>query len=287
MSEISGQTISHSATPVGAREQAGHGTLLHKNEPAPFTLLNEGGSAPLLLACDHASNRLPVALNQLGVEPALLDRHIGYDIGTESMGRMLMDRFDAPLLIANYSRLAIDLNRHHNDPTLVPEVSDGHIIHGNQNLSEVERQARIDELFTPYHDTYHRLTLDLKSRFRRPLILSLHSFTPQIQGIERPWHFGVLWDQEKELAASLLENFRLASATHSPALVIGDNKPYDARVPLGYAMVKHAQQLEIEMALIETRQDLVVDEAGQKWAADIIYEVLSPLLDSTPAARNK
>lgn len=256
-----------------------HRSLLGADEPEAFSLLNEYGSAPLLITCDHASNRIPASLDGLGIDPRLLEKHIGYDIGALQLGRLLMERFDAPLLVANYSRLVIDLNRHFNDPTLIPEVSDDHVIPGNRGLDEDQRAQRINELFTPYHDTYHNLVADLKARCNRPLVLSVHSFTPFFQGRARPWQFGVLWDQDKILAGQLIQNLRQVSQSHTPALKIGDNKPYHARFPLGYGMVQHTEKLGVEMALIETRQDLIIEEAGQQWAADILYQALNPLLD--------
>lgn len=244
-------------------------------------MVNPDGAAPVLLACDHASNTIPGSLNNLGIDESLLAEHIAYDIGTAAIGRLLMERLDAPLLQANYSRLVIDLNRHIDDPTLIPEVSDGHLIHGNQDLDIAEHMQRIDALFTPYHETYHRLAGELKSRYRRPLLFAIHSFTPVIQGVNRPWHYGVLWDRDEELANRLIANFEQASAGLPEPLLIGSNKPYHARAPLGYAMVKHAEALGIEMALVEIRQDLVSDEAGQRQAADILYRVIAPLLDCT------
>lgn len=257
--------------------------LLGNRDAPPYTLLNPEGTAPILLACDHASNAIPASLGNLGLVPALRENHIAYDIGSAAIGRILMERFDAPLLLANYSRLVIDLNRHTDDPTLIPEVSDGHLIHGNQDLSVSQHMRRVDEVFTPYHDTYHRLTRNLKSRFRRPLVFAVHSFTPVIQGVDRPWHFGVLWDRDQELAERLIRGFEQVSSTQSEPLLIGDNQPYHARAPLGYAMIKHTAELDVEMILIETRQDLVSEEKGQRWAADILYQVLAPLLDDTPA----
>jgi predicted N-formylglutamate amidohydrolase len=29
-----------------------------------------------------------------------------------------------------------------------------------------------------------------------PFVFSVHSFTPRMQGRERPWHVGILWDSD-------------------------------------------------------------------------------------------
>ena len=254
-------------------------TLLEPDEMPAFTLLNVDGTAPLLVACDHASNKIPRKLHGLGIDPELYERHIAYDIGTRQVGKMLMEMFDAPLLLSNYSRLVVDLNRHHDDPTMIAEISDKHVIPGNQNLSNLEREQRIRFVFDPYHTAYAEMVDTMKRRFARPLILSVHSFTERFQGFDRPWHFGVLWDKDKQLALSLIDNLKKIAARHDPPLLIGDNEPYDARVPMGYSQIVQASQKSVEMALIEIRQDLVTDEAGQTWAAQILYDTLHPLID--------
>ena len=47
------------------------------------------GSGPLLFLCDHASSALPAAYGTLGLDPALFDTHIAYDIGAAAVTRAL------------------------------------------------------------------------------------------------------------------------------------------------------------------------------------------------------
>jgi predicted N-formylglutamate amidohydrolase len=251
--------------------------LLDESQSPLYEVINPGGSAPVLISCDHGGRQVPNCLDNLGLDQIYLDRHIAYDIGARQVSKILSHKFDAPLLVANYSRLVVDLNRHFDDPTQVPEVSDHIHIPGNTGISQEHRQQRIDELFTPYHQQFTVMVDTLIARFERPIILAVHSFTPQIQGVDRPWEFGVLWDQHEELARAVMDNLEKIGG-----LCVGDNQPYHACDPLGYAMVVHAQDRDVEMALIEIRQDLVHGYSGQDWAADILYEVLAPLLDSTP-----
>ena len=253
--------------------------LLEPDEKPAYTLLNENGVAPLLIACDHASNLIPNKLGGLGIDPSLYEFHIAYDIGTRQVGKLLMEMFDAPLLLSNYSRLVVDLNRHHEDPAMIAEVSDNKAIPGNQGISQADRDLRLKSIFDPYHGIYSQLVDGLKQKFLRPMILSVHSFTERFQGFDRPWHFGVLWDKDKDLANSLLDNFAKIAVRQDPPLVIGDNEPYDARVPMGYSQIVHGYRKNVEMALIEIRQDLVVDKDGQAWAARILYDAIHPLLN--------
>ena len=94
-------------------------------EPPPYESFNPDGTAPLLLVCDHASRFLPRRLGTLGLSEAELARHIAWDIGIAEVTRGLARALDAPAILSRFSRLAIDPNRALDDPTLIPQLSDG------------------------------------------------------------------------------------------------------------------------------------------------------------------
>ncbi len=243
-----------------------------EKKPA-YEVVNPDGVAPLLLSCDHAENYLPDHLHGLGLDPHHLTRHIAYDIGAKQVASLLSSMFSAPLISANYSRLVIDLNRHLDDPTLIVTHADGVVIPGNQQLSADERNQRIEKYFNPYHNQYSDMVTSLKSTHQRPVILSIHSFTPTLNGFQRPWDFGVLWDRDEFLARQLIDNL-----SKIPDRVVGDNQPYHANDPRGYAQVEHAEGRNVELALLEIRQDLITDPAGQRLVAEQIYQALSSII---------
>ena len=87
----------------------GNFKLLAEDEPAAVTVVRPEGTSPFLLVCDHASNRVPRRLGDLGVSEANLRRHIAWDIGAAAMAHGVSERLDAPLVLQNYSRLVIRL----------------------------------------------------------------------------------------------------------------------------------------------------------------------------------
>ena len=64
-------------------------TLLGPGDPPPFETLNEGSRSRVLLVCDHASCRVPVALDDLGLSETERTEHIGWDIGAGAVARRL------------------------------------------------------------------------------------------------------------------------------------------------------------------------------------------------------
>ena len=245
-----------------------------QNQPPVYEVFNYYGGAPVLIGCDHAENRIPERFADLGLDKHQLNRHIAYDIGAKPVAILLAEMLDAPLIMSNFSRLIVDPNRHLDDNSLIVEHSDDVWIPGNLGLTESQRNERINGFFHPYHNAYRQLVLKLIQQHNNPIILSIHSFVPLFQGESRPWHYGVLWEEfHRDLATRVLEKFSVFED-----LIIGDNQPYRSGFPQGYAQAVHAENNGIQMALIEIRQDLINNTAGQKKAADIIYQVISPII---------
>ncbi len=237
--------------------------------PPPFVV--EGAARPgrWLVTCDHASNRVPdeIGGGSLGLPEAEMARHIAWDVGAAGVARALAARLDGPAILTTFSRLVIDPNRGEDDPTLLMKLYDGTVIPANRDADAAETARRLAAYHRPYHDALARLAA------RRPdtVIVAVHSFTPCLKGrAPRPWHLGVLYDaRDDRLARPLLARLRAEGD-----LCVGDNEPYSGHLP-GDAIDRHALAQGRPNVLIELRNDLIADAAGQQaWAAR-----LAPLLD--------
>ena len=226
--------------------------LLAPSDPTPVRTYNAEGRAPMLLLCDHASNRVPERLGNLGLDPAELRRHIGWDIGAGALTMSLADQLGAPALLAGFSRLVIDNNRSLDDPTSVPEISDGALVPGNRDISGADRKARTEEIFKPYHAAIDAKIDAMLAAGPPPIILSIHSFTPVMRGEERPWHVSILWKSDPRLPQALLQRLRTV-----PGICAGDNVPYSAHEGYGHTIESHAEPRGLANALLEVRQDLI------------------------------
>ncbi|WP_312684567.1 N-formylglutamate amidohydrolase [Stenotrophomonas chelatiphaga] len=246
--------------------------LLDAHDPTVYTIHQPQGSSDFLLLADHAGQQIPCSLAALGLPQAELDRHIGWDIGIAGTTRALARRLDAWAIEQTYSRLLIDCNRPLASPTLIPETSDGTVVPGNMALTAAQRQQRIDAIHAPYHARINA-ELDARRDAARPtLLVMMHSFTPVMNGVQRPWHAGVLYHQDTRFAQPLL---RALGAEGD--LVVGDNQPYSVTPTSDYAVPVHGEGRGLVHVELEIRQDLIADEAGQQAWAERLARIFSRL----------
>jgi len=245
---------------------AGANRLLTPDDPPPVVVTNEAGASPFLLLGDHAGRAVPAALAGLGLQPPAMDAHIAWDIGVAGLGERLSAALDACFVRQTYSRLVIDCNRRPGAADEAPAVSDGVAVPGNAALDAAALDARRTEIAQPYQA---RIAALLDTRQGRPtLLVSLHSFTPAMQGRARPWRYGVLHRGDSALSSRMLTLLREQLGDEA-----GDNQPYamdgtDHTVPL------HADARGLDYLELEVRQDLIADPAGQSAAAGMLSRLL-------------
>lgn len=226
-----------------------------------FKIVGTPKKGGVLIVGDHASNRVPADIN-LDIDPVLLEQHIAIDIGVSGVAHFMAEDEVYAAFLGNVSRLVCDFNREEHQPAAIPIASDGHAIPGNA-LDHEGHAERLNRFFRPYH---YALT-ELLEQNPPALILSLHSFTPQLESHpeqERPWQVGLLYnedDRAARLAIPLLQ---------AQGLCVGDQQPYSGKL-LNATMNRHAEAHGRPYLGVEIRQDQIGDEAGQTvWAERLI-----------------
>ncbi|WAT18515.1 N-formylglutamate amidohydrolase [Aurantiacibacter sp. MUD11] len=221
-------------------------------------LIGEASKGGIVAVCDHASNRVPEGI-ELGVSAATMEKHIAWDIGAAGVCERLARRHGIPALLSDISRLVIDMHREEESDALIPINSDGILIPGNIGAN---REARLKEYHRPYHEA-------LEAWFdavEPGLILSIHSFTPELESKpdeERPWEIGLLYNEDDRAAQHAIRLFGELGVT------VGDNEPYSGK-QLNATMNRHAEAKGRPYCAIEIRNDLISTETGQaRWAAII------------------
>ena len=228
---------------------------------------NSISATPLLVTVEHAGNAIPNELGTLGLSDEDRLRHISYDIGIKGVGIYLSSLTNYRCIFSRYSRLVVDLNRPQDSPECIRKESDGTQIPGNIGLTHKERAKRLSDYHTPFHDLVAKTINDIKPR----VLLSLHSFTPKLneENSTRPWHCGVLYDSSVSLGKRCIE-FLLKEDN----LIVGDNQPYRIEKGGDYTIPNHGDGRDIPAILIEIRQDLIQEKAGQKKWAKIMISMI-------------
>ena len=244
--------------------------LLGSDDHPPLRVERRPGSRHLVV-CDHAARDIPVQLGNLGLRAADLDTHIASDIGAQMVARHVASRLDATLISAAYSRLVIDCNRYPWDPGSIAAESAGIPIPGNVGESTAARVARVAEIFLPYQRAIATALDELHGRGSRPMLLSIHSCTPQLHGRARPWPIGLSYVGGSGAALDLIEELRRLGVDP-----VGDNEPYTLDLGADYTVPEHALRRGLDYVQVEFRQDLVADEAGAvRWGEKFVAALIA------------
>ena len=243
-------------------------SLLAPDEPRPVTVTNEDGTSPFIIVCDHAGKYLPRRLQMLGLPESECERHIAWDIGAGAVSRLIGNGLGAVVIRQNYSRLAIDCNRMPGSETSIVELSELTTVPGNIGLSKPQIEARVREIFQPYHDRIAANWIG-GDKPAPTVLVAMHSFAPVFDAFARPWHVGMLYNRDRRFANVLVNLLR-----REQGLAVGDNEPYRVTDESDYTIPVHGEQRHLPHVLIEIRQDLIADEAGQRRRADLFTRLL-------------
>ena len=247
-------------------------------EEYAFVRIGTPSPEGIVLACDHASNRLPADYGTLGVDAAVLARHVAWDIGAADLTRRLSALTGAQAILSSYSRLLIDCNRPPGHPTSIVAESHGVAVPGNADLSADEAAYREQAYFLPYHDAIAAAFGAFEAPGKAPALISIHSFTPFLDEYARPWHLGILSHRDRRLADHLL-----AALESQADLVVGDNQPYSGYCPEGYTCRRHGEEGGRANVLIEVRQDLIDNPGGvSMWAELLAPRIARAVADLPP-----
>jgi predicted N-formylglutamate amidohydrolase len=242
-------------------------SLLGADEPAPFRVENPEGSSAFLLTADHAGRLIPHALGDLGLGEEDLSRHIAWDIGIAGVTSRLSKALDAPAIFQTYSRLVIDCNRQPSVPSAFPVVSEATAIPGNVGLTAEDKRLRQASIFDPYHAEIKKFVA--RRSDEKPIYVAMHSFTPVYDGVARPMQVAVLYNRNPRLSRKLADLLR---AEGGPT--VAENEPYRVSDETDYGVPVHAERAGLNYVEIEIRQDLIENDAGQVFWAELLARLL-------------
>jgi len=202
---------------------------------------------------EHASAAVPDEYAALGLGPAALAEHVAWDIGAAALARALAAEFAAPVVESGCSRLVVDCNRDLHDHDLIVEETHGVAVPGNHALDTAARADRITRWHAPYHAAVDEV---LRMGAASTVLVSVHTFTPELRGRRRALEVGVLYDDHVGLAGTL------ADALAATGLVVRHNEPYSGLDGLIYSARVHGARHGLRYVELEVNNGLLRDDAG-------------------------
>ena len=234
------------------------------------TMVNPQATSPVLLVCEHASNFIPPEYNALGLSDDAKTSHIAWDPGALELACHLADLLDARLVHSNISRLIYDCNRPPEAHDAMPVSSEGRTIPGNENINENERKRRIARFYNPFKTL---LADTIASMSGKPILVTMHSFTPVYDGQTRDVEFGILHDSDSRLADLMLEH-----ASAHTKLNVMRNEPYGPQHGVTHTLKQHGVENGCQNVMLEFSNRLLTSDAKQKEIAEMIAALLRDVL---------
>ena len=213
----------------------------------------------IVITCEHAVNTIPEPWQPLFREAAdLLESHRGWDPGALQLARLLAGTLAAPCHAAQVSRLLIDHNRSPHNRALWSKIS--------RTIPTPEKNHLIDVYYAPFRQRVADWIAAQCAGGKQVLHLSIHSFTPVLDGQERPVDIGLLyypWRPEESFFAACLKAHLKRGM---PGLRVRRNLPYRGRSDAHLSSYRKAYSSRDYVGLeLEVNQALV--GAGKEWPA--------------------
>lgn len=173
----------------------------------------------LIFTCEHASYRVPREFQCVADRArSALKTHRGYDPGAAQLARHLAKHFGAPLALGKWSRLLIELNRSPHHPRLWSEFS--------SSLPAAAKRRLLETYYQPFRDRIEEELRRTQRQGRRVLHLSVHSFSPRLDGETRRADLGLLYDPGRKLESKFCETWKGHLNDLAPNLNVRMNYPY-------------------------------------------------------------
>ncbi|MCV6586167.1 MAG: N-formylglutamate amidohydrolase [Marinibacterium sp.] len=224
----------------------------------------------ILVVCEHASNRVPAALGDLGLSAPQLQSHIAWDPGAAGVARALAGALNAPLVLGQISRLVFDCNRPPDAPDAMPSRSEIHDIPGNRNLDDAARAARIAGVHDPFRAALSEVIARHRDTLR--LMVTVHSFTPIYRGVPRKVELGLLHGRDDRFARAML-----AQTPPGWAHLTRLNEPYSAADGVAHTLDVQGAKNGLLSVMLEIRNDLIARTGDQ----DAWGQALAPWISGT------
>jgi predicted N-formylglutamate amidohydrolase len=224
----------------------------------------------IFLTCEHAGNEIPEKYEKYFSEAGeVLETHRGYDPGALDLFKELsrLAIFSQEYMI---SRLLIEPNRSLGHPQLFSEFT--------AQLPEAQKEELLEEYYLPYRNFVEGRIAALISEGKEIVHISVHTFTPQLEGEIRDADLGLLFDPARKPEEEFCQKFEEQIFRQNSNLKTRFNYPYlgvddgfttylRKRFPDHYAGIE-----------LEVNQKYVQENKIEKRLKNDLFEALSKIL---------
>ncbi len=211
----------------------------------------------ILLTCEHGGNDVPDEYRHLFEDAHhVLETHRGWDIGILPFAEVMAKILRAPLLSSTVSRLLVELNRSLGHRQLFSEFS--------TRLPHDARRELLQKYYFPHREMVSQAVQNARA-YGRVYHITVHSFTPELNGHVRNADITFLYDYRRKSEATLAKYWQALLQQKLPVRV-RRNYPYRGHTDgLESALRKHWQEKDYVGLCVEVNQKHLVDGFPEEW----------------------
>ena len=226
----------------------------------------------LHISCEHAVNTVPPAYQPLFAEQAaVLSTHRALDIGAFEIAHHLQSEFACSYTEACVTRLLIDCNRGLTNPHCFSEFTNA--------LTRSEKETLIHQYYQPFrHETEQQIKAHIDGG-AQVLHLSIHSFTPESQGIVRQAGIGLLYDHTRHGEQEVARVWKGLLLLQTPTYRVRMNYPYHGHNDgFPHALRKQYTEHDYLGFEVECNQALLQEKSSRDELMQVLSSSLQELL---------
>ncbi|AVR46322.1 N-formylglutamate amidohydrolase [Christiangramia fulva] len=172
----------------------------------------------LVLTCEHAAAEIPSEYSYLfNAEKYVLNTHEAFDPGAFDLFQYLkpLSHFR---FYHSIGRLLVEVNRSEHHPKLFSRYS--------KKLDKDQKKLVKQYYYFPYRKQVEEQIGTLTGKGIEVLHISVHSFTPVLNGQERNCDLGLLYDPSRKKESSVCRKMKELIRENNSDLVVRMNYPY-------------------------------------------------------------
>ena len=220
----------------------------------------------IVLTCEHGGNEVPEHLQHLFLSnKQILHTHKGLDLGALDLFNQLKPLADFSISNTT-SRLLIELNRSLHHKNLFSEFS--------KTLSTSEKKELINSYYLVYRNKVEDSIRNYIREGYEVLHISVHSFTPILNSIERNCDIGLLYDPSNINEKEFSHEFRKKILEQNSLLNVRYNYPYLGRMDGFTTYLRKQFQYNYVGIEIEVNQNYVLENKMNTAICELLYSSL-------------